>query len=81
MPGSVRPFVVRWLPPNWPWSDSTRPIAAISSQGTLQPLSAVLITWAARWYAASAGAGMPLVEAPETTESAVPADVHQLRPR
>jgi hypothetical protein len=49
MPGTAMPLAVRWLPPYWPLSDSTRPIAAISSQGMLQLLSAELMISAAFW--------------------------------
>src|SRR3954469_13678452 len=47
-------------------------MAAISSHGMLQDLSAASMIWAPRWYADRAGAGIPLDEAPETTESAEP---------
>ena len=38
----------------------------------MQPLSAALMTVAARWYAASAAEGMPLVEAVCTILSVLP---------
>ena len=63
MPGSAMPLSVSTLPFARPWSDSTRPIAATSCHGMWQPWSAASITVAARWYAASATAGMPLAEA------------------
>src|SRR3954452_20154693 len=38
----------------------------------LQELSALSMTWAARWYAASAAAGIPPADAPARTSSAEP---------
>src|SRR5680860_357148 len=67
MPGVLLPSWLSVLPPYLPWSDSTRPIAAISSQSILHDGSAELITCSPRWYAARAAAGMPLVEAVEIT--------------
>src|SRR4051794_24316287 len=67
MPGWATPSASRLLPLVRPWSDSTRPIAAISCQERWQLLSAELMTVSARWYAASAAAGMPEVEAVATT--------------
>src|SRR3954452_22024385 len=72
MPGTLTPSLFSVLPAYWPWLDSTRPIAAISSHGTLQVVSAASMIWAPRWYAESAADGMPLVEAPATVASAAP---------
>src|SRR3954452_19890133 len=72
MPGRAMPLESRLLPLVRPWSDSTRPIAATSCQERWQLLSAALITVSARWYAASAAAGMPEVEAVEMTLPTLP---------
>src|SRR3954463_6078044 len=72
MPGRAMPWESRVLPLVRPWSDSTRPIAAISCQERWQLLSAALITVSARWYAASAAAGMPDVDAVATAFSTLP---------
>src|SRR4051812_11042475 len=50
------PSVCSTDPENWPWLDSTRPIAATSDQLRWQPAG---LAAAARRYAASAVAGMP----------------------
>src|SRR4051794_16544949 len=71
-PGTLTPSLLSVLPAYWPWLDSTRPIAAISSHGTLQVVSAASMICAARWYAERAADGMPLVEAPATVASAAP---------
>ena len=64
------PPSVSELPFARPWSDSTRPIAATSCHGRWQLRSAALITVAARAYAVSATAGIPLADAVATTWSA-----------
>src|SRR3954447_26886888 len=72
MPGRLTPLASRVLPPYRPWFDSTRPIAPIRVQSMRQPLSAVSMTWAARWYAERAAAGMPFVDAAAITAPAEP---------
>jgi hypothetical protein len=48
MPGVATPSSSRELPPMRPWSDSTRPIAAISSHRRWQEASAALLSVSAR---------------------------------
>src|SRR6478735_7187276 len=72
MPGCATPWASRVLPLVRPWSDSTRPIAATSCHERWQAASAELMTVSARWYAASAAAGMPEAEAVATARWASP---------
>src|SRR3954468_5121940 len=72
MPGRLTPLSSRVLPPYLPWFDSTRAIAPTRVQSRWQLLSAVSMTWAARWDAESAAAGMPFVDAAAITAPAEP---------
>ena len=61
MPGRATPSSPRRLPPNDPWLDSTRPIAATRAHERLHPGSAASSSRSLCRYAVKARVGIPLV--------------------